>query len=573
MSLEAVIDNRHLAPFSKLANAVAAPLEFVAKTGYHALHAANPVRDLTEFVKGAYGLLTEKKSWKDYKADLKQGKFLGKGNLAKVLFYSGIALSGAYIPLLITRAAIGGGAYLTKRLATWEPMKNKVASLVDKLSFVPAAIGGALGFGYYKTKNAFSKDNASRTLEKWHDDKYFRKNVTPAILDGAIAAKGYAGVVGLKWLSSLIKKGGEKLQNSKYNPVKWFGKKLSGVGNLGYNALGDYLSAAVFAGGLHGSTKVSPVQAYENAVSFVDSTRNDVGHAWTAVKNAGSELGAEVGKWFGDAKDSIADKLPFVDNPSEKYAVITVGYDKDKGWLKLTDASDMFIADASKVYDDLVKMGFKQENIKVLTPDGNFNPKFGSYKNLEQAMNDKSYNHHASEDNLKRILDDVSKKVDRNDVFTLYVASHGLNNNDDSYVGLQNGREDLYDYELKEYTKNIKGGKELYVVGACHSGGFADKLGQGKDVAVSACKTYQPAISDNRGNSLTAYFYDELAKKDLSSQTSEQDIKEALLKAEERFKQDHRDSWLYSREVAAQKPVIGTDGRAYTVGSGWFGLN
>jgi hypothetical protein len=323
----------------------------------------------------------------------------------------------------------------------------------------------------------------------------------------------------------------------------------------------------VFAVGLDGP-KPSLAESYDKTVKFAEKMRENPGEtALEAAKTVGGELEAQVNKWVKPASDAVVkewDKI--IDNPSEKYAVLVVGYDEDHSWLKLSDSSDMFYADAAKVYDDLLKVGFKPEHIKVLTPDGEFHPKNGKYANLSKAFADKSYNHHASEANLKTLLDNASKTVDRNDLFTLYVASHGLNDGKDSYVGLQNGKEDLYDYELKEYSKNINGGKELYVVGSCHSGGFAEKLGQNGDIAVSACKSNQPAITDVYGNSLTAYLYDELGKQGISQDTTENDVKAALKRAVQRFKEDHGDALLYAKEVREQQPIVGARGTAYAVG-------
>ena len=77
MNLEAVVKNpsdRNLT----IGRAIVKPFELAVKTGYHAIHAANPFRDAKEFAKGLQGLVTEEKSWKEYKDGLKEGKFLGK---------------------------------------------------------------------------------------------------------------------------------------------------------------------------------------------------------------------------------------------------------------------------------------------------------------------------------------------------------------------------------------------------------------------------------------------------------------------------------------------------------------
>ncbi|MBI4146843.1 caspase family protein [Candidatus Woesearchaeota archaeon] len=543
-----------------LEHPVAKPLELIANTGLNALHAANPLRDAHEFLTGAYGLVTEPKSKKEYITGLKQGKVLGKGNLAKTLLYSGLFLSGAYVPLLATRAALGGGAYLAKRALTWDPVKNAAATLVDKLKYAPAAL--AAGLGYQKVKQSLSKKNVAKTLDKWKDDRYFRENINPTILEAAIAAKGYAGAVGLKWLAGITAKTGTKLQTSKYKTIRSLGKKTNTIGTFVQNLCGDYLAASVFATGLD-APKPPVTETYKQAVDFAEKVREQpLETAKEAAVTLADRVQSTVSTMTAPAQHALAEAWDYIggiDNPADKHAVIVIGYDTDDRIFRFNDASDMFYADAAKVYDDLLRMGFKAENIKVLTPDGDFHPR-GNYANLARAFSDTSYNHSGSEENLKQTLEQMAQKADHNDTFTLYVAAHGLNENGTSFVGLRNGTDTMTDQELREYTKNINAGTELYVVGACHSGGFAEQLGQGRDIAVSACSSNQPAITDIYGNSLTAYFYDELARKGLGNNTTPADIKEALGNALIKFKNEHRGAFLYADEVRDQMPVMGTGG-------------
>ena len=128
MSLEAVLEkDRTTDVFDGIASAgkkvvrgTSKGLELAVDTAVNAAYAANPLRDVNNFFTSAYHLVKDKWSWKEYKTGLKKGKFLGKGNLANVLFTTGIVASGIYPTLLGLRAGIGAASYLGKRYLTRE---------------------------------------------------------------------------------------------------------------------------------------------------------------------------------------------------------------------------------------------------------------------------------------------------------------------------------------------------------------------------------------------------------------------------------------------------------------------
>jgi hypothetical protein len=124
-----------------------------------------------------------------------------------------------------------------------------------------------------------------------------------------------------------------------------------------------------------------------------------------------------------------------------------------------------------------------------------------------------------------------------------------------SYVGLNNGTDKMCDYELADYVKDIRGGKELYFVDACHSGGFAKELGKGSDICVTACKVDQPAVMHMNGDSLGSYFIEELKQKGgIDGRLTYEQVKDCLKTSLDKFKR----TWpRWVPEAQEQTPVVG----------------
>lgn len=593
--------------WSKTCSTAKSGLEEIVQTGLHAAYAANPVQDFKNYAHSAYKLASEKPDLEEYKENFKKGKFLGKGNLSTVLFGTGAVLSGLYPSLLALRAAVGAGTYIGKEILTNEKVKNYVSSLAEKISYIPSALGQIAGIPYQKTKDALSKNNLEKCIENLEDNDYYREKVFPFALEAAIGMLGYGGLVGLKWGASLASKGAEKIKEySTFKPVQWLGKGISKISNIVKNAASDVLSASIFTQGVlsaHDSSAVkfakgeynkdikhvATEEFKEDAKEYVASGEI-IKDAGKAVYDAGSFVCGKSAEAAGNAKDFLVYTLgggltediaelmnienvkergngfieetyydaadAFGINESENYALIIAGYNDYE--------NEFILAEQAQAYHKLVEMGVPEDHIYVLTPDGYFPNSYllnsiEGAEAMKQALEDPSYNHDASEDNIKNIIKELSEKVDGNDNFMMYVTAHGNTSFDEnghlrSYFGVSNGDEKIYDNELRDMVKDIEGGLELYLVEACHSGTFAEELSENEnEIVISSSRANEVAWTNNRGEAVGKYFMDELAARgNLKSEITRDDIIECLAEASKKFKENH-----FLAKAYDQRPVVG----------------
>ncbi|MBW2987412.1 caspase family protein [Candidatus Woesearchaeota archaeon] len=664
----------------KVGGAIGSGLETLARAGYHGLHAANPFRDASNFLKAGYHLLKDEKSLKEYFSEAKKGKFLGKGNLSTVAFYGGLVASGLYLPLLVTRAAIGAGGYVGKSMLTTDYVKNKVVGFLDRNKKYISRLGSILGLNRGNTERALSKRNMEKLFAIIKDDKLYRQKIAPYVMDAAIGLKGYASLVGAKWFSGTIGKGAEKLaKNTKYKSLRFLANKVAGVGNFGKNASGDLLSLLVaIQGGTHFAAHgpdgfmddLKQKYHYVKDGKFIDDAKNYVAGLFGFEKrgpehfreyrfvpprdddsdrpdrheperpyeerpseperHGPEERPAEPERPEPERRPSRPDPFPFPEfpefpefdkpeperhherehgreyrrhdpippeermkdinnhpadtplpdnhTPQEKYAVVVAGFDAEHkystifgGYGPLT--RERFLIEQVRIYNQLLEQGFKKENIYVLIPDG-LDPKNPTshypegFENLREAYRDYSYSHDATEANLERILRHMGKKVDSNDTFVLYLSTHGNLHRDYSYNGdgdfttrensfaaLDNGKDKLHDWELRNYAKGINGGREVYIINACHSGHFAKTMGVGRDIAFAASMMHQPGVLDDKGYSYATFLLDALKSKGgLNSNTKVKTLFESLQEGMRKFKHHYR----YCSPGRAQTPCFGT---------------
>jgi hypothetical protein len=607
----------------KVGKAARATLETVIETTKHAISAANPIKDIKNTYTAAKNIWNNKPTWEKYKANLKEGKFLGEGNLATLMFNTGIVATGMYVPLLVTRAAIGGGAYLGKEAVSHDATRGKVAGLVDMLSVVPAAAGSMIGVPYQTTRNALSKDKTDKFLRKLKDDQYFKEKVFPIALDAAIGMKGYGTIVGAKYGAKIGGKLAEEIEaNTKWNPIKYTAGIVGAGLGIVSNFFGDVLSALVFKQGVqnvqgdvvaackgeYNDEAVGAVK-YVKDGEMVEDVKNyfashnylkDASRAATFVGNGVLDFAKNVANkgldsakyvFCGDLKDDVVNSYkytfkgglegdvkegydyvtsvePLKDlaaiagnfgmkvatdvgelvgiNPEERYAVVVAGFDWDEKCGIFGTSSrpnpQWFMNETCKAYTDLLEMGFKPENIRVLSPDEaprdtSYFKATAGYNQFRAALDDGSYNHDATRANVTKTLEDMARKVDGNDVFVMYAGTHGNTNfNGDSYISLDNGNQRMNWKELKKASDGIDAGREIYVVDACHSGDFTGLADETHEESVAASKDSQVAYSDTYGDSFARYFITELKKIGLSRDMPDSAIKSAADIAMNRFK-------------------------------------
>lgn len=211
----------------------------------------------------------------------------------------------------------------------------------------------------------------------------------------------------------------------------------------------------------------------------------------------------------------------------ERYAILVNGY---------ADSSS-FYNNISFVHDMLLEKGYKEENIIVLHDHGKDPEAFiedrmdGEPKGDGEAATapgyvftpraDKIVNGPAYRDDVFKALDAVAAKAKEGDEFFFYSTDHGGSGRDGSTICLRSkgggywgGIDEVSVAEFKPYIDRIKAEKQVLVFDQCFSGGFADALGNGNRVAVSACSSSESSYISHPMDGFPAAFYGAIRGRD-----------------------------------------------------------
>jgi len=131
----------------------------------------------------------------------------------------------------------------------------------------------------------------------------------------------------------------------------------------------------------------------------------------------------------------------------------------------------------------------------------------------------------AKKSDVVSALNSMSKKMNPEDTFVFYVASHGVAHDDLYYIlttdfdgNLSSGKGTISSIELMEYSKTIPSLKNIYVLDTCQSGGMGSVVSGLYDARISVlakslgmhilagAKTSQDAIDNYKGNGLFTHF-------------------------------------------------------------------
>lgn len=183
------------------------------------------------------------------------------------------------------------------------------------------------------------------------------------------------------------------------------------------------------------------------------------------------------------------------------YAVILSG-----GISKVSN-KERYWNDCSFVYQTLVnKYGVPKDNISVVMSDGtdpadDIQIEEGVFKSspLDLDYDGKpDIEYAATRANVKKVLSDLSRKMQKDDHLFFYVIDHGgsIDEKNQSYICLWNW-ESLHDYELADWLRPFRE-KSIYinaVLGQCYSGGFVKELTEIGCVVATASEGDKPSYA------------------------------------------------------------------------------
>lgn len=153
----------------------------------------------------------------------------------------------------------------------------------------------------------------------------------------------------------------------------------------------------------------------------------------------------------------------------DRYAVVVIGSHDIGNYSGIPESQNPFVAQGRGIYNQLKRLGFKEENMIFL------------------SGND------ASARVLEDKLEEMSIKVDGNDLFVIYIGTHG---NPFALEMEADGTEMMTVSELSWMLEDIKPKLGLIYVDACYSGSFISDIELENYVAISSTGHYTPSYSN-----------------------------------------------------------------------------
>ncbi|MFH1066023.1 MAG: hypothetical protein V1734_05955 [Nanoarchaeota archaeon] len=196
-----------------------------------------------------------------------------------------------------------------------------------------------------------------------------------------------------------------------------------------------------------------------------------------------------------------------------RYAFVVVASARGERGADLSDLIDgnFFWLGGVRVYGSLRNMGFKPENMRFLysTGDPDFNDTLESraIQMVKEEQFNNTYDNKATEANINIQLKRFAGLVDSNDIFAIYIGTHGapsfLEVEADGYFGSWSVR------EVQAGVEQINPGFGILYSDACHSGAFIKQLNLPEYVLMSTTGEHTYGWGD-RYFSGGAYFFQNL---------------------------------------------------------------
>ncbi len=221
-----------------------------------------------------------------------------------------------------------------------------------------------------------------------------------------------------------------------------------------------------------------------------------------------------------DSDKAVKNNLP------NKYALLISGDDKPR---------DIF--DISFAYKTLLENGFHGEDIYIVDKTGQKKP-FYEPDGI------------AAEENVKKILEHLTEKIDDKDVFFIYIGDHGsadsycYDDKCDSTVRgseIQLTDERMSEFYLGSYLKDINPKAGVVLADICYGGGFAD-LGKGNFIGI-ASGTRDQIVDGPVSETFACYFFDAFNKPESSD--LDHDGAVSILEAFKYAKEYHKCSLVF----------------------------
>lgn len=183
---------------------------------------------------------------------------------------------------------------------------------------------------------------------------------------------------------------------------------------------------------------------------------------------------------------------PVIETPRKKHGLIVLGDGGNEFFRRsIRNTSDL-------VYKTLKENGYEDENLYLL--EGKKGPK-------ERFA---CHSLPSSKKHLREVLNHLYRDVGPEDTFFMYVLTHGGTTGIVLPIGqstLLLDRGSVREKELEELLSDLHPNHSLTYFNSCYSGGFAQRLGKGRNIAISTSRKHKvtsnyvgPEIKQQQGN-------------------------------------------------------------------------
>jgi len=142
------------------------------------------------------------------------------------------------------------------------------------------------------------------------------------------------------------------------------------------------------------------------------------------------------------------------------------------------DDDECFWNEASGIYCTLLKYGYSRENIVVHYAEGE-GPDGNQDLDNSAPVEPNDIDFEADKDLIIATFQDLEAELTPQDMLFIFLNDHGDFRQDNVYLllpGWDIPENQLWDFELAEYTRNINCSQIIFNIECCYSGGFVDDL-------------------------------------------------------------------------------------------------
>ena len=256
----------------------------------------------------------------------------------------------------------------------------------------------------------------------------------------------------------------------------------------------------------------------------------------------------------------------------ERYAVLIVTDDFHNSTYP-SDSFDKgtrnsFLLALSEVYSSLIDLDFSAENISVLYTNGKVeSAEVARTPSVQRLMRQEGVEGKlpsASLENITQELSQAHNALRKNDQLIVVLFGHNYKEGERTYFNIPTDGPNtrLYAKQVDQLGKETKG-QQLYIIDACYSGMWGEKLGNGNRTILTSSSANSPGIT-SRTDNFASYVLE--AATDSTNDTNKDGkicANEAFLAGKEQRAPILRQH--YNNGDLAFFPLEGFKGRAYNI--------